>query len=151
MESATIQWGKQAAGELGQLLPGLARRYDLRDPVLLAELNLDLLLARRNPAKGFKPLPLFPSIRRDIAMVVPEAASHENVMQIVRNVKPANLESTDIFDVFRGQNIPQEHKSVAYAFIYRHAQRTLTDVEVNAAHEKLVLALKEGLQATIRE
>jgi len=59
LESATIQLGKQPLGEFGQLLRALAKKYDLRDAVLLAELNLDLLLARRNPAKSFKPLPQF--------------------------------------------------------------------------------------------
>ena len=54
-------------GEFGQLLPPLAREYDLRDAVLLAELNLDVLLARRNTIKSFRPLPAYPAIRRDVA------------------------------------------------------------------------------------
>src|SRR6185437_9599429 len=62
LESATIHLGKQTIGELGQLLPTLAKRYDSRDAVLLAELNLDLLLARRNMAKTLKALPAFPTI-----------------------------------------------------------------------------------------
>jgi phenylalanyl-tRNA synthetase beta chain len=151
LESATIQLGKQQLGELGQLLPALAKRFDLRDAALLAELNLDLLLARRNTAKSFKPLPPFPAIRRDVAMLVPEAATHEAVLQIVRQTKPANLESVDLFDIFRGKNVPSGQKSMAYAFTYRSAQRTLTDAEVNAAHEKLVEQLKQNLSAKIRE
>src|SRR6185369_6180634 len=79
LESATIQLGKQQLGEFGQLLPLLARKYDLRDSVFLAELNLDLLLARRNPAKSFKALPAFPSTRRDVAMLVPAATTHDAV------------------------------------------------------------------------
>ncbi|HKQ39023.1 MAG TPA: phenylalanine--tRNA ligase subunit beta, partial [Verrucomicrobiae bacterium] len=69
VESATVNLGKFTLGELGQVLPPLARRYDLRDPVLLAELNLDILLARRNTAKSLKTLPQFPAIRRDVAML----------------------------------------------------------------------------------
>jgi phenylalanyl-tRNA synthetase beta chain len=150
LESAAVRQGKLLVGEAGQLLPALARRYDVRDPVLLAELNLDLLLRWRNPDKKLKPLPAFPAIRRDVAMLVPEATTHEAVTNTVRQAKPANLESVLLFDVFRGQNVPAGQKSMAYAFTYRNPERTLTDAEVNAAHEKLVEALKRNVQATIR-
>jgi phenylalanyl-tRNA synthetase beta chain len=120
----------------------LAKRYDLRDAVLLAELNLDQLLARRNTAKAFKPMPAFPSVRRDVAMLVPETTTHEAVVQVVKQGKSANLESVEIFDVFRGSNVPPGQKSVAYAFTYRHPERTLTDAEVNAAHERLIEQFK---------
>jgi phenylalanyl-tRNA synthetase beta chain len=151
LESATIQLGKQTLGEFGQLAPPLAKKHDLRDAVFLAELNLDLLLARRNPAKSFKPLPPFPTIRRDVAMLVPEATTHDAVLQIVKQTKPANLEAVELFDVFRGKNVPAGQKSVAYAFTYRSPEKTLTDAEVNAAHEKLVLQFKENLGAAVRE
>jgi len=151
LESATIQLGKQTLGEFGQLLPTLAKKYDLRDAVLLAELNLDLLLARRNPAKSFKPLPAFPAIRRDVAMIVPEATTHDAVLQVVKQTKPANLEAVELFDVFRGKNVPEGQKSLAYAFTYRAADKTLTDTEANAAHTKIVEAFKAQLKATVRE
>jgi phenylalanyl-tRNA synthetase beta chain len=151
LESATIQLGKQTLGEFGQLLPALAKKYDLRDAVLLAELNLDLLLARRNPAKSFKPLPAFPAIRRDVAMIVPEATTHDAVLQVVKQTKLANLEAVELFDVFRGKNVPESQKSLAYAFTYRAADKTLTDAEANAAHTKIVEAFKSQLQATVRE
>jgi len=151
LESATISLGNNQIGEFGQLSPALAKKYDLRDAVLLAELNLDLLLARRNPAKSFKSLPQFPAIRRDVAMLVPEATSHDAVLQVVRQTKPANLETVELFDVFRGKNVPAGQKSLAYAFTYRAVDKTLTDAEANAAHAKVVEALKAQLQATVRE
>jgi phenylalanyl-tRNA synthetase beta chain len=150
LESATIQLGKQTLGQFGQLLPALAKKYDLRDAVLLAELNLDLLLARRNPAKSFKPLPAFPAIRRDVAMLVPEATTHDAVLQVVKQTKPANLEAVELFDVFRGKNVPEGQKSLAYAFTYRAADKTLTDAEVNAAHTKVLETLKTQLKAELR-
>jgi len=152
LESATVSLGgKLQLGEFGQLLPALAKKYDLRDAIFLAELNLDQLLARRNPAKSFKSLPQFPSIRRDVAMLVPEATTHESVLQTVKQTKPANLENVELFDVFRGKNVPEGQKSLAYAFIYRSPEKTLTDAEVNAAHAKIVEALKQNLGATVRE
>jgi phenylalanyl-tRNA synthetase beta chain len=152
LESATISLGgKLPLGELGQLLPTLAKKYDLRDAVFLAELNLDQLLARRNPAKSFKPLPQFPSVRRDVAMLVPEATTHESVLQAVKETKPANLETVELFDLFRGKNVPEGQKSLAYAFTYRATDKTLTDAEVNASHAKIVDALKQQLRAMVRE
>ena len=151
IESATVHLGKFQLGEFGQLLPPLAKRYDLRDPVFLAELNFDLLLARRNASKAFKPLPAFPSIRRDVAMIVPEATTHEAVLQTVKQAKPSNLDSVELFDVFRGKHVPAGQKSMAYAFTYRSADRTLTDAEVNSAHEKLVEQFKKALGAVIRD
>ena len=146
LESATIQLGKLPLGELGQLLPPLARHYDLRDAVLLAELNLDLLLARRNAAKSFKALPAFPAIRRDVAMLVPEATTHEAVLQAVKQAKPANLEAWNCSTCSAARTCRRGQKSMAYAFTYRDAERTLTDAEVNAAHEKVVEAFKRKLQ-----
>jgi phenylalanyl-tRNA synthetase beta chain len=152
LESATIMLGgKLLLGEMGQLSPALAKRYDLRDAVFLAELSLDQLLARRNPSKSLKALPQFPSIRRDVAMLVPEATTHEAVLGAVRQAKPQNLEGVELFDVFRGKNVPEGQKSVAYAFTYRSAEKTLTDAEVNAAQEKVVEQFKSALQATLRE
>jgi phenylalanyl-tRNA synthetase beta chain len=152
IESAVIQLGgKLTLGEMGQLSPLLAKKYDLRDRVLLAELNLDLLLARRNTGKSFKSLPAFPQVRRDVAMIVPESTTHESVLNAVRKLKPANLERVDLFDVFHGKNIPAGQKSMAYAFTWRHADRTLTDAEVNATHEKIVEQFRKELQATIRD
>ncbi|NBR87704.1 MAG: phenylalanine--tRNA ligase subunit beta [Proteobacteria bacterium] len=152
LESAAITLGgKVQLGELGQLLPALAKQYDLRDAVFLAELRLDELLARGNRNKSFKPLPQFPASRRDLAMLVPEATTHDAVLQAIKQAKPANLESVELFDVFRGKNVPAGQKSLAYAFTYRAADKTLTDADVNAAHTKAVDALKLKLSATVRE
>jgi len=151
LESAAVTLGgKLPLGELGQLLPALARKYDLRDAVFLAEFNLDLLIARRNAAKSFKALPQFPSSRRDVAMLVPEATTHEAVLQAVKQAKAANLEAVELFDVFRGQGVPEGRKSLAYAFTYRSADKTLTDGEVNGAHEKVLSQLQLQLSAVMR-
>lgn len=151
LESATVQLGRNSIGTVGQLLPGLAKQYDLREAVLLAELDLDQLLARRNTARSFKPLPQFPSIQRDVAMILPESTTHDAVLSVVKQAKPKNLDAVELFDVFRGKNVPAGQKSMAYSFTYRAADRTLTDAEVNAAHEKLVEQLKQRLQAAVRE
>jgi len=151
LESAVIQLGKNVIGEIGQLSPALAKQYDLRDAVLLAELNFDLLLSRRSGNKSFKPLPAFPTIRRDLALLVAESVTHEAIVNAVKQCKLKFLENVELFDVFRGKNIAAGQKSVAYAFTYRNPEKTLTDAEVNASQEKLVAHLKQSLQAVVRE
>ncbi len=151
LESAAVTLGgKLPLGELGQLLPTLAKKYDLRDAVFLAEFNLDLLLSKRNASKSFKALPQFPSSRRDVAMLVPEAVTHDAVLQAVKQAKAANLETVELFDVFRGKSVPDGQKSLAYAFTYRAADKTLTDADVNSAHEKILGTLKTQLNAELR-
>jgi len=152
LESAAVTLGgKLGLSEFGQLQPVLAKKYDLRDPVFLAELSLDQLLAKRNAAKSFKPLPQFPPIRRDVAMLVADTVTHDAVLGAVKQARPANLETVELFDVFRGENIPAGQKSMAYAFTYRAPDKTLTDAEVNAAHEKVVAHFKQALAALLRD
>jgi phenylalanyl-tRNA synthetase beta chain len=151
VESAEMRLGKQVVGELGQLQPALGKQYECRDAVLLAELDLGILLRCRSATKSFKSLPQFPAIARDVAMLVPEGTTHAAVLAVVKNAKPDNLVRTELFDVFRGRNVSAGRKSVAYAFTYRNVERTLTDDEVNAAHGRLVAALRDQLDATIRD
>jgi len=69
-------------------------------------------------------------------MLVAESVTHEAVLNLVKQSKVPALETIELFDVFRGKNVPPGQKSLAYAFTYRHPERTLTDAEVNAANEK---------------
>jgi len=152
VESATVAiGGKLALGQLGWVHPQVAKAYDVREAVLLAEFDLDQILTRRNAGRSSKVLPAFPSVRRDVAMVVPEAATHDAVLQAVRQAKAGDLEAVELFDVFRGGSVPNGQKSVAYAFTYRGQDRTLTDAEVTASHAKVVEQLKKQLGAAMRE
>ena len=151
-ESAEIKLGgKILIGELGMVFPPLARRYDLRNPAFLAELDLDRLLKSRKTERKFRPLPQFPAVRRDVAVVAPETVSHAEVLKTIRRASPRNLEEVKLFDIYRGENIPAGSKSMAYALIYRSSEKTLTDEEANAAHQKVIDALRRELRATIRE
>ncbi|MCX8154970.1 MAG: phenylalanine--tRNA ligase subunit beta [Verrucomicrobiae bacterium] len=152
VESAEVLLGgKVPLGEMGWLHPVVARRYDVRQPVLLAELQVDELLGRRNADKQFKPLPAFPSVRRDLAFLAPVELAHAAVLDAVRKAKTPHLEAVELFDVYRGAHLPAGQKSMAYSFTYRHPERTLTDAEVNAAQEKLVAHLKQTLGITVRD
>lgn len=136
-----------------QLSPQLARQYDLRDPVFLAELDLDNLLASRLPSSApvYQELPRFPSIARDIALVLAEEITHAQIVAAIREAKPDWLQDIIVFDIFRGGAISSGKKSVAYRITYRSADRTLTDAEVNRVHEKVKAAVKKSLRCEVRE
>ncbi|MBN8249048.1 MAG: phenylalanine--tRNA ligase subunit beta [Verrucomicrobia bacterium] len=152
LESAAVALGgKLPLGRIGRLQPTVGRDYDLRDPVFLAELDLDLLLSRAQRSRSFKALPQFPAVRRDLALLVPESVTHEAVLGVVRKAQLPHLEAVELFDVFRGRHVAEGSKSLAYTFTYRATDRTLKEDEVNAAQIKLVTALKSGVQAVIRE
>ena len=111
LESALVQLGRLTLGGMGRLSPILQKRYDLREAAFLAELNFDLILSRRIPARSFKPLPAFPAIRRDVAMLVPEATLLDAVLSVVKQAKTADLEKTEILNVFRGATCQPARKA----------------------------------------
>ena len=150
VEEGRFSLGKRVIGRLGQMQPLLAARLDLKKPVLLAELDLRILLTHRGGEKSFEALPMFPSVRRDAAMLVDEAVSHADVLRAVKKAKPDFLQTVELFDVFRSEGIPEGKKSVAYAFVYRDRRRTLKDEEVAAAHAEVIRRLQEEVAAEIR-
>jgi phenylalanyl-tRNA synthetase beta chain len=90
-------------------------------------------------------------VERDVAMVVDEGVSHEGVVTAVWNAAPPELVDIRQFDVYRGENLGKGRKSVAYAMTYRSMERTLTDEEANAFHDRVKAALKQQVGAEIRE
>ncbi len=150
VEKASLCLGKNVLGVMGQLMPLIAKDFDIKNSVFLAELDLDRLIAMRVHSRSFKPLPAYPSVRRDIAMLVDESTTHMDVERAVKKAKVQQLDSVEVFDVFRGKHVPEGKKSVAYSFTYRDVSKTLTDAEVNKAHDKLVAQLKSTIGAEIR-
>ena len=84
-------------------------------------------------------------------MIVPESVTHEAVLDVVRQLKPNNLESIEPFDVFRGRQVPSGQKSLAYALTYRAADRTLREEDVAPVHTRLVEGFRSSIGASIRE
>ncbi len=136
-----------ATAELREIPAAQARRMDLRDAVFVTEVDLP---SPSKAEKQFRELPRFPSVVRDMAMVVPEELRHADVMVAIEKCRSKDLESVDLFDIFRGGQIPAGKKSMAYSLTFR-ADRNLTDAEVNAAHEQMKRQLQKMLPCEIRE
>jgi phenylalanyl-tRNA synthetase beta chain len=140
-----------AALEIKQISAAAAKKLDLRDEVVTAETDLNALLASAEAEKQFVELPKFPAVVRDMALVVDEAVPHGAIVAAIEGNRNKFLEKIELFDIFRGSSIPSGKKSLAYSLTFRAADRTLTDVEVNAAHEQLKRQLQQQLQCEIRE
>jgi phenylalanyl-tRNA synthetase beta chain len=119
-------------------------------PVLIADLHADPLLVASESAKKFRELDRYPSITRDIAMIVPEQTSNEKVWRAIREPKEPLLESVELFDLFT-TNVGDARKSLAYRLTYRDRSRTLTSEEVSAVHAKIRERLQRDLGAELRE
>jgi phenylalanyl-tRNA synthetase beta chain len=141
----------QRAGAFGQLHPAVASRYGLGDRAVLAgELDLEAILAKVPERYTFAPVPRFPAALRDIAVVVAEGITAEQVMAEIRAAGGDLLSGIRLFDVYKGESIPPGTKSLAFALSYQAPDRTLTDKEVDKAHKKIEERLKNVLKAQVR-
>jgi phenylalanyl-tRNA synthetase beta chain len=139
--------GEHKVGFAGQLS---AEKSNASGPVIVAELHPDLILETAPSAKKFRELDRYPSVTRDIAMIVPEETSHSKILRAIENPKEPLLESVELFDLFT-EKVGAEKKSLAYRLTYRDQSRTLTNEEVNAAHAKIRERLRSDLGAELRE
>ncbi|MGB9858086.1 MAG: phenylalanine--tRNA ligase subunit beta [Dictyoglomaceae bacterium] len=129
-------------GFLGELNPWITQNYDLRERVYYGELNLDLLPHMREKQK-FKPLPLYPGVRRDLALLVPEEVPAKKVEELIKESAGELLYSIKLFDVYKGEKIEKGYKSLAFSLFLLSLDHTLTDQEVDSLIEKILLRLKE--------
>ena len=141
-------------GYVGQLAPAIARARGLPadDAVFVAELDLSAVartgVDRRRMVAA--PLPRYPSIVRDLAVIVDAALPAATVRETIRSVAPETLLQVREFDLYRGKGIPDGHMSLAFRLTFRAADRTLTDTEVQRAMDAVVAELEKAHQATLR-
>ncbi len=139
--------GDQLIGFGGQLS---ASKSSAAGSVLVAELHADLLLATGESGRKFRELDRFPSITRDIAMMVPDEISHEKILRTIEEPREPFLESVELFDLF-AEEVGAARKSLAYRLTYRDRSRTLTNEEVTEVHARIRERLKRELGVTLRE
>ena len=147
--SAYIYLGEELIGFVGQVHPTTAKAYDIPE-TYVAELNVEALIAASFGKFSFKPVSKFPSMSRDIAMLVSEKISNQEVISVIKQAAGRFLSDVAIFDVYQGKNIDLGFKSLAYSLTFTNPEATLTDEEVNKAMEKVTKALTENFSAIIR-
>ncbi|MGB9662978.1 MAG: phenylalanine--tRNA ligase subunit beta [Moorellaceae bacterium] len=138
-------------GFLGELHPDVTRSYDLPYRVYVFELDWETAGRVPKVAPVYKPLPRFPAVERDLAVVVPEEITAEEVLQVILSAGGSYLKDCRLFDVYRGEQIASGHKSLAYTLTFQEEARTLTDEEVNAALGQIERELARRLGASLRK
>ena len=147
---AIMAVGDTRLASLGEIHPDVAEAFDIKGRVVVAEVDLDALRPMEKDFYGIKPLPKFPAVSRDIAVVVDEAVGAGTMMDAIRAAAGKLLEDAKLFDIYRGEKLGAQRKSVAFAITLRAPDRTLTDEEINAAMEKVLKALSEKFGAELR-
>lgn len=140
-KSSDMMLDDRRIGFIGELSPGVVERLKLkiRKPeVLVFEMDADTLLSFVPETVKYSPVPRYPAIERDVALILDEHMTSAAVKSVISRFRSGYIEDVELFDAYSGKNIPEKKKSLAFRIIYRCTDRTLTDDEVESIHQELV-------------
>jgi phenylalanyl-tRNA synthetase beta chain len=146
-----IMVGKQKVGFVGEILPQTLDRFQLSQQIYVFEIFLFRLLPEFSEQEKFHPLPKYPPVYRDIALVIDDTIPAQTVSETMEKFKNKYIEEIEVFDYYKGKSLAPGKKSLAYRLKYQAYDHTLTDREVNALHDKLIDTLNKELDAVLRE
>lgn len=151
-----LSWtrGKDTIATLGLAAPSVTKAFDIKQEVYFIEINIETLLqAIGNSQKQikYKELPKYPAMKRDLAVIVDKNTSYEKLVQVVQKQKLATLQNFDLFDVFESEKIGNDKKSLALSFTFLNTEKTLTDAEVDAMMQQLIVGFEKDIAASIRQ
>ena len=147
--TALISLGDQVLGFLGQVHPVTAKAYDIPE-TYVAELNLSAIEAALQPAAPFVEITKFPAVSRDIALLLKEEVTHQEVVDAIQAAGVKRLTDIKLFDVFSGEKLGIGMKSMAYSLTFQNPEDSLTDEEVARYMEKIQASLEEKVDAEVR-
>jgi phenylalanyl-tRNA synthetase beta chain len=143
--------GDKLLGYMGKIDTDVLKSFGIKQDVFFFDLDLDLITELKPEPKSFKQLPKFPSVKWDIALIVPDSVASGDLLTAIDDAGEALVESAEIFDVYRGDAIEAGNKSVAISLIYRSVEQTLDDKTVDKVHQRLIKMLEERFQGKLRE
>ncbi len=148
---AAIRIDGKIAGYCGEVARGKRKGFRTNHPIFYAELEVAPLLAAKTLPVEYQAISQFPATSRDVAFVAPSSLRHADVTEFIRRSGLKNLEAIDLFDIFEDEKVlGAGRRSMAYKLTFRHAERTLTDQEVNNAFERLRERLARELNVELR-
>ena len=137
-KSANIYLNDSRIGYVGEVHPDVKDKMDLKVDSYVFEINLDMLVNLIAGEVAYKEISKYPAVTRDVAFVVESSVQADYMLDIVLRQKEDLLENVGIFDIYAGKGLPEGTKSLGLRFSYRSPDKTLTDLEVNNVHEKIV-------------
>lgn len=150
-ESFTVSVNDRAIGRLGAIDPAIAKRFDIKQAVWMAEWDLEPYLAAKLPDTRFEPIPRYPSSSRDLAMLVSEETLVGDMVRAINELGGGLVEDVEVFDLFRGKQVGSGQKSVAISIRFRSSEKSLESSEVDGLQEKIIDYLKREFNAEIRD
>jgi phenylalanyl-tRNA synthetase beta chain len=147
--AAVVLDGRQL-GYLGELHPTVTAGARLEGRLVAFEVDVEPVLAASSVAHA-QPLPRFPAVERDLAVVVEETVTAATLLQAIKELAGELLEHAGAFDEYRGAQVPEGHKSIAFTLTFRSPERTLTDAEVDDVMDEIRLGLEKRHRARFRE
>lgn len=142
---------KERLCEIGEVHPEVIQRYEIKKRVYIAEINIDLLVKYANLEVKYKELPKYQNSTRDISITLRNSVEVGEIEKIIYSKGGKNLEAIELFDVYKGNQVEEGYKSVAYNLSFRAGDRTLTEKEVSNSMKKIVEALENKLEAKLRK
>ncbi|MEX1308237.1 MAG: phenylalanine--tRNA ligase subunit beta [Eubacteriales bacterium] len=142
---------KTVLGEMGEIHPDIRANFDIDERVYVAQIFLDSLYDAADDFRVYKPLPKYPAAERDLALIVKDGVTAGSLLACIQKNGGKFLESVKLFDVYKGKPLQADQKSLAFSMMFRAADRTLTDEEVNAAMAKIMDSAKKDFDAEIRQ
>jgi phenylalanyl-tRNA synthetase beta chain len=149
-QSAVLQRDGEVIARFGRLHPRIASLYKFRQPVFVGEIEFGSLLELATNQVAYKALPRFPGVSRDISALVPDTHSWGEIEKAIRDLGIREIVSVTIFDMFKGKDMPEGLRSLAFRVAYRSDERTLTDEEVTGIHERVRELLEQHFAAQLR-
>ena len=137
-------------GRFGAVSHQVLDQYEIREPVWMGMIDCGVLFGRASERRAYHSLPKYPAVERDLAIVVPDEVSHRDILEEIRACSGDLLEAVELFDVYRGEQIAANRKSMAYAMRFRSGERTLTDAEVSRLQDEVLRRLVNRYQAELR-
>ena len=147
---AGVYAGEKLLGVIGQIHPAVAANYDVDCELYCAELSFDALLEAQGPGAEYSPLPRFPAVSRDIAVVCREEVTVGALEACIRKAGGKLLRGVELFDIYRGQGVAQGSKSAAFSLTLRSDERSITAAEADEEIQDVLTALEKELGATLR-
>ena len=147
---ASITVDGVSIGVMGQVHPLVVKNYGMDCEVYCAELNFSALMDLRMPDATYSPLPKYPAVTRDLALVCDEAVTVAQAERVISESAGKLLRSVKLFDIYRGTGVPAGKKSMAFSLELRSDDRTLTDSDSEGVMSKVLAALSEKLNAVLR-
>ena len=148
--NAAVLSSNEQIGIFGEAHPEVLENYDLPYKAYLFDFDMEALVDAAIFAKRFEPIPVYPKVERDLAIVVDKEILSDMPTGLIYATGGELVESVRLFDVYEGEQVPEGKKSLAYAITYHSATETLTDKAVNALHDKVVKRLNQELGAELR-